>query len=163
MWNFFKTNIVDLSTISISTFMELDKDSLQFIFGSTIRALHNLSAVAFGKNGLALSPEQFHLLKIIASKDDAIQSELAEILQLDKSGVMRHIDQMEAKGFVQRINDVNDRRKKYIVITEMGEAELEKCKSVINELGDIIMWNISDAELLIFKQVLSKLKQNAEA
>jgi DNA-binding MarR family transcriptional regulator len=76
---------------------------------------------------------------------------------------MRHIDQMEAKGFVQRINDANDRRKKYIVLTEAGDAELEKCKSVINGLGDRILWNISDAELLIFKQVLSKLKQNAEA
>ncbi len=37
---------------------------------------------------------------------------------------MRHIDQMEAKGFVQRINDANDRRKKYIVVTEAGNAEL---------------------------------------
>lgn len=143
--------------------MELDKDSLQFIFASTIRALHKLSAAEFEKHGLAISPEQFHLLKIISSKEDSIQSELAEVLQLDKSGIMRHIDQMEVKGMVQRLNDANDRRKKYIVLTEAGETELEKCKSVIKSLGDIIMWNISDAELLIFKQVLSKLKQNAEA
>lgn len=143
--------------------MELDKDSLQFIFASTIRALHKLSAVELEKNGISLSPEQFHLLKIIASKEDSIQSELAEILQLDKSGIMRHIDQMEAKGLVQRVNDANDRRKKYIVLTEAGDTELEKCKSVINGLGDRILGNISDAELLIFKQVLSKLKQNAEA
>ena len=61
--------------------MELDKDSLQFIFGSTIRALHKLSSVEFEKQGMDISPEQFHLLKIIASKEDSIQSELAEILQ----------------------------------------------------------------------------------
>ena len=141
--------------------MQEDKDSLQFIFGSTIRALHKLSAAEFEKNGVALAPEQFHLLKLISSKEDAIQSELAEILQLDKSGIMRHIDQMEAKGFVQRINDANDRRKKYIVVTEAGNAELDKCKSLLNGLGDIILKGISDAELLIFKQVLSKLKANA--
>lgn len=142
--------------------MEIDKDSLQFIFGSTIRALHKLSSVEFEKNGLALSPEQFHLLKIISSKEDSIQSELAEILQLDKSGVMRHIDQMETKGYVQRVNDATDRRKKYIIATEVGEAELERCKSVLYKLGDVILKDISDAELLIFKQVLSKLKENAE-
>lgn len=142
--------------------MEIDKNSLQFIFASTIRALHKFSSVEFEKNGLALSPEQFHLMKIIASKEDSIQSELAEILQLDKSGIMRHIDQMESKGYVQRVNDASDRRKKYIIATEEGEAELEKCKSVLDSIGDIILKDISDAEILIFKQVLSKLKENAE-
>lgn len=142
--------------------MEEDKDSLQFIFGSTIRALHKLSAAEFERKGIAVAPEQFHLLKIIVSKEDSIQSELAEILQLDKSGIMRHIDQMEAKGLVQRINDANDRRKKYIIVTEAGVAELEKCKEAISGLGDVILKGISDAELLIFKQVLSKLKANAE-
>lgn len=142
--------------------MELDKDSLQFIFASTIRSLHKLSSIELEKNGMAVTPEQFHLLKIIASKEDSIQSELAEILQLDKSGIMRHVDQMEAKGLVQRINDANDRRKKYIVLTNAGELELEKCKAIIMGLGDIILKGVSDAELMIFKQVLSKLKENAE-
>lgn len=142
--------------------MEIDKDSLQFIFASTIRALHKFSAVEFEKNGLALSPEQFHLLKIISSKEDSIQSELAETLQLDKSGIMRHIDQMEAEGFVLRVNDATDRRKKYIIATETGEAELERCKAVLSQFGDVILKDISDAEILVFKQVLSKLKENAE-
>lgn len=142
--------------------MELDKDSLQFIFASTIRALHKFSAVEFEKHGLALSPEQFHLLKIISSKEDSIQSELAEILQLDKSGIMRHIDQMETKGFVLRVNDAIDRRKKYIITTEAGEAELERCKAVLSQFGDVILKGISDAEILVFRQVLTKLKENAE-
>ena len=142
--------------------MELDKDSLQFIFASTIRALHKFSAVEFEKHGLALSPEQFHLLKIISSKEDSIQSELAEILQLDKSGIMRHIDQMGTKGFVLRVNDAIDRRKKYIIATEAGETELERCKAVLSQFGDVILKGISDAEILVFRQVLSKLKENAE-
>lgn len=142
--------------------MELDKDSLQCIFASTIRALHKFSAVEFEKHGLALSPEQFHLLKIISSKEDSIQSELAEILQLDKSGIMRHIDQMETKGFVLRVNDAIDRRKKYIIATEAGETELERCKAVLSQFGDVILKGISDAEILVFRQVLSKLKENAE-
>lgn len=142
--------------------MELDKDSLQFIFGSTIRALHKATASAFEEGGLELSPEQFHLLKIISSKEDSIQTELAETLQLDKSGIMRHIDQMEAKGLVQRINDANDRRKKYIILTELGSSKLDECKTILDKLSDSILKGISDAELLIFKQVLSKLKENAE-
>lgn len=143
--------------------MEIDKDSLQFVFGSTIRALHKRVGTEFEKRDIPLSPEQFHLLKIIASKEDAIQAELAEIVQLDKSGVMRHIDQMEQKGYVKRVNDANDRRKKYIVLTESGNVELEKCKAVLNELSSTILNGISDAEILIFKQVLTKLKVNAES
>lgn len=141
--------------------MELDKDSLQFVFGSTIRALHKATALEFDKSGLEISPEQYHLLKIIASKEDSIQAELAEIMHLDKSGIMRHIDQMEARGFVQRINDAHDRRKKYIVLTESGMQKLDNCKIALDKMANTILKDVSDAELLIFKQVLTKLKENA--
>lgn len=142
--------------------MITDKNSIEFIFGSTIRALHKLASIEFEKQNIPVSPEQFHLLKIIASKEDAIQTELAEIMQLDKSGIMRHIDQLETKGFLNRVNDLNDRRKKYVVLTEIGADVLAEIKIIMDEIGKKTLRNISDAEIIIFKQVLNKLKENAE-
>lgn len=142
--------------------MEIDKNSFQFIFASTIRALIKQSAIEYDIRGVAISPEQSYILKILDSKEDSIQSDLAEIMQIDKSAVMRHIDQLETKGMVQRVNDAVDRRKKYIVITDLGIEELKKCEAAQKFISQKIMQGISDNELSTFKQVLNKLKDNAE-
>jgi DNA-binding MarR family transcriptional regulator len=142
--------------------MEIDKNSFQFIFASTIKALIKHSAIEYDIRGIAISPEQSYILKILDTKDDSIQSDLAGIMQIDKSAVMRHIDQLESKGMVQRVNDAIDRRKKYIVITDLGNEELKKCEAAQKFTTEKIMQGITDNEMSTFKQVLNKLKDNAE-
>lgn len=142
--------------------MEIDKNSFQFIFASTIKALIKHSAIEYDIRGINISPEQSYILKILDTKEDSIQSDLAEIMQIDKSAVMRHIDHLESKGMVQRVNDAIDRRKKYIVITDLGNEELKKCEEAQKFNSQKIMEGITDNELSTFKQVLNKLKYNAE-
>ncbi|MEA5460466.1 MarR family transcriptional regulator [Arcicella sp. LKC2W] len=142
--------------------MEIKTNSLQFLFGSTIRALFKQSGKEFESQGLNLSPEQHYLLKILTSQEESIQSDLAEIMQKDKSAIMRHVDQLEKSGYVVRVNDAVDRRKKHIVITEVGTEVLKKCETVITNLMVKNLQGISDDELATFKKVLSKMKENAE-
>lgn len=142
--------------------MEIDKNSFQFIFASTIKALIKLSTIEYDIRGIEISPEQSFILKILDSKEDSIQSDLAEIMQIDKSAVMRHIDQLESKGMVQRVNDAIDRRKKYILITESGNEILKKCEAAQKFTTEKIMQGITDNEMSTFKLVLNKLKDNAE-
>jgi len=142
--------------------MEINKNSLQFLFGSTIRALMKQSAKEFENQEVNISPEQHFLLRILTSQEESIQSDLAEIMQKDKSAIMRHVDQLEKLGFVVRVNDAIDRRKKHIVITETGSEVLKKCEEVITHLMGKNMQDISEEELSTFKKVLVKLKENAE-
>jgi DNA-binding MarR family transcriptional regulator len=142
--------------------MEINTNSLQFLFGSTIRALFKQSGKEFENQGLNLSPEQHYLLRILTSQEESIQSDLAEIMQKDKSAIMRHVDQLEKSGYVVRVNDAVDRRKKHIVITEAGTEVLQRCETVIANLMVKNLQGISDDELSTFKKVLSKMKENAE-
>jgi MarR family transcriptional regulator for hemolysin len=142
--------------------MEINKNSLQFLFGSTIRALFKQSAKEFENQGVNVSPEQHYILRILTSQEESIQSHLAEIMQKDKSAIMRHVDQLEKSGFVIRVNDAVDRRKKHIVITESGTEVLKKCEAIITNLMEKNMQDISEEELSTFKKVLIKLKENAE-
>ena len=141
--------------------MEINQSSLPFLFGGTIRALLKQSTKEFENQEVSISPEQHYLLRILTSKEESIQSDLAEIMQKDKSAIMRHVDQLEKLGFVIRVNDSVDRRKKYIVITEAGSEVLKKCEGVITKLMEKNMQDISEEELSIFKKVLVKLKENA--
>ncbi|MEA5403265.1 MarR family transcriptional regulator [Arcicella sp. DC2W] len=142
--------------------MEITKTSFQFLFANTIRALFKQSAKEFENQGIKITPEQNYLLRILTSQEESIQSDLAEIMQKDKSAIMRHIDQLEKMGYVVRVNDAVDRRKKHIVITELGTDVLNKCEEVISRLSERNMQDISENELEIFKKVLIKLKENAE-
>jgi DNA-binding MarR family transcriptional regulator len=142
--------------------MEINKNSLPFLFGNTIRALMKQSTKEFENQEVNISPEQHFLLRILTSQEESIQSDLAEIMQKDKSAIMRHVDQLEKLGFVVRVNDAIDRRKKHIVITETGSAVLKKCEAVITNLMEKNMQDISEDELSTFKKVLVKLKENAE-
>lgn len=142
--------------------MKINQSSLQFLFGSTIRALFKQSAKEFENQGVNVSPEQHYILRILTSQEESIQSHLAEIMQKDKSAIMRHVDQLEKSGFVIRVNDAIDRRKKHIVITELGTEVLKKCEAIITNLMEKNMQDISEEELSTFKKVLVKLKENAE-
>eukprot|EP01136_Pigoraptor_vietnamica_P024575 Opistho-1_new@77725 len=142
--------------------MEITKTSFQFLFANTIRALFKQSAKEFENQNVNITPEQHYLLRILTSQEESIQSDLAEIMQKDKSAIMRHIDQLEKMGYVVRVNDAVDRRKKHIVITELGTHVIKKCEEIINRLSERNMQDISEDELEIFKKVLIKLKENAE-
>lgn len=152
-----------MSTIfNVNEFMEITKTSFQFLFANTIRALFKQSAKEFENQNVNITPEQHYLLRILTSQEESIQSDLAEIMQKDKSAIMRHIDQLEKMGYVIRVNDAVDRRKKHIVITELGTQVIKKCEEIINRLSERNMQDISENELEIFKKVLIKLKENAE-
>lgn len=142
--------------------MEINTNSLQFLFANTIRALFRQSGREFENQELNLSPEQHFLLRILTSQEESIQSDLAEIMQKDKSAIMRHVDQLEKTGYVVRVNDAVDRRKKHIVITESGVAVLKKCEDVIANLMQKNLKGVSEEDLSTFKKVLIKLKENAE-
>ena len=76
---------------------------------------------------------------------------------------MRHIDILENKSMVNRVNDAQDRRKKNIVLTSLGINELEKCEAIFTENFQKILNGISEAEMAIFIQVLNKLKENSQS
>lgn len=142
--------------------MEINQNSFQFLFGSTIKALFKQTAKDFEAQGLTITPEQHFILRILTSQEDSIQSDLAEIMQKDKSAVMRHIDQLEKLGLVIRVNDSIDRRKKHIVMTDEGITIFKKCNEVIEQNTQKNLKNISEEDLTVFKSVLVKLKENAE-
>ncbi|MFC0181622.1 DNA-binding transcriptional regulator, MarR family [Pseudarcicella hirudinis] len=143
--------------------MESEKDSFMFLFASTIKAMFKQSTKLFELHEVGISPEQNYLLSILSSQEESIQSELAEILQKDKSAVMRHIDSLETMGMVVRVSDTIDRRKKHIVITEKGLEVKKRCQELMEESTLRNQKGIPAEEIAIFKKVLMKMRDNASS
>jgi DNA-binding MarR family transcriptional regulator len=110
-----------------------------------------------------ITPEQFGMLKMISDNGECIQSKLADELDKDKSAIMRQIDILEEKQLIQRIADATDRRKKLLVITESGSKVLLKCIDILNAAMLEREKLIDEADMVVFRRVLEKLKQAGEA
>ena len=90
------------------------------------------------------------------------QSELAEKMDIKKSTMVRLIDRMEKEGYVRREKDIKDRRITYICLTELGKNSREELLPFGEEFSNLIIRDISDEDMKIFKKVLNKLFENAQ-
>lgn len=111
----------------------------------------------FQKEGIELTIEQFFILNILDNEDGLILQELADIVDRDKSAVLRHIDGLEKNHFVSRVTDQHDKRRKLLLITKRGMQTLEAARAVDKELDREITDQIGDIELEDFEHALSNM------
>lgn len=114
------------------------------------------------EHDINLTTEQFGVLYILSQKKDTIQSDLAEWAGKDKSAVMRHLDALEAKKLLVRVNDNSDRRRKILVITKAGQLILDKALAVLSEVFQEVTQSVPEEKMNIFREVLLTIRQNAD-
>ncbi len=111
----------------------------------------------FEEEGINLTIEQFFILNILDNEDGLILQELAEIVDRDKSAVLRHIDGLEKNHFVTRVKDDEDKRRKLLLITKPGIKVLEKARAVDQQLDKEITEKIENIETKEFEEALANM------
>lgn len=82
------------------------------------------------------------------------QKELAAMLSLDSSSLVRVLNNLEALGLIQRTPEAGDKRAKATVITEQGRAVVNNLESLSKSLEDEVKANLQAADFQVAKQVL---------
>jgi len=98
----------------------------------------------------------YHLAK--SPGDCLIQQDLAEILNINKSGLLRTIDILEKKGFIKRLPVENDRRKNHVEITAAGKIQLDKFIEVVSGKDADLKHGFTKAELDAFFKIIRAFK-----
>ena len=93
-----------------------------------------------------------------SGKKDMIQQDIAEIMDKNKSAVLRSIDILEQKGFVKRVPAAGDRRKNVIALTDTGRNVIERMHEFFLEQDVALKEGIDEAELETCIKVLSKIQ-----
>ena len=73
---------------------------------------------------LDMTSAQLQILGRIFRNEGINQAQLAGLLDMEPITVSRHVDRMEALGFVKRCPDPEDRRVRLLKLTEKGKALL---------------------------------------
>jgi DNA-binding MarR family transcriptional regulator len=63
-------------------------------------------------------------------------TELARLSGQHKQVIGKHVDELEALGYVERLPDPDDRRAKLVVPTERGRAEMQTADAIMAEIAE---------------------------
>ena len=83
---------------------------------------------------LGLTRSQWWVMNHLFRNPGLTQSELAEILEVEKPSVGRLLDRLEAKGLVRREHDARDRRAWRVYIAESAEPQIRSLRKRAGEL-----------------------------
>ena len=95
-----------------------------------------------------------------AEDTDVYQRDIEAELNVRRSTVSGILRGMEKNGLVERVDVAHDARLKKLVLTQKALERREKMRQNIIKLDGQLCSGISEAELVEFLAVISKMKQN---
>jgi DNA-binding MarR family transcriptional regulator len=107
---------------------------------------------------LGLTRAQWLVLTRCHRRPGASQSELADMMEVEKATAGRLIDRLEAKGWVERRADAGDRRIKRIYLTAEAERVHERIWRVAETTVDDALADLSDHDAARFRRLLDRVK-----
>lgn len=106
---------------------------------------------------------QYNVLFVLNSSDARVnQNYIGEQLVVSRSNVTGIIDRLEKSGYVIRQGDLEDRRVKFVSLTDKGRDLIERAgDDYFSALGQIMRFLSSKEKETIIK-ILSKIKKGIE-
>lgn len=105
---------------------------------------------------------QWIALYYLGKNENLNQNDLANLMNIKGSTVARLIDRMERDGLVIRKKDSKDRRVTILIISKNGLEINEDLMAEGTLFSDEIMDGISEEELIVFNNVMSKMLENSK-
>jgi len=112
---------------------------------------------------LGITSRQVQILGCLAVHGEVTQNELAEKLRVEPSSVVRMIDRMERDGWIERVIDPGDRRKRIIRPTERAEPVWRSIREIMAPVKAHALEGISETELSAARGVLQAICHNLSA
>ncbi|MFN3821903.1 MAG: MarR family winged helix-turn-helix transcriptional regulator [bacterium] len=118
--------------------------SLGFIVNALARVMRNeLDAVV---KPYGLTPTTWTVLMALCEEDRLSQTDLANRVFLDGATTTRALDLLEARGFIQRVRDEEDRRVQIIHLTSEGLDLGRKLSLLGKEINQRVLTPLEDEE-----------------
>jgi len=127
-----------------------DKEMLPKLLGRVIgevsRAWRYEMNRALKPLGLNLSM-RLVLLQLQRNPDGLMQADLARSLGIEGPTLVRLLDKLEQKGWIARIADADDRRRKYTVLTSEAAGQVRSIEQLSEALREKMMAGLSVEQL----------------
>ncbi len=136
-----------------------DKDYFQPVVEAYLLS-NNHYKKYFNAIGLNVTPQSWHALNRLWTKDGLAQAELAKKIFRDYPFTTRLVDDLEKKGFVVRKRNSIDRRVNNVFLTKKGKEFQYKAFPIFQDMAESLRTGLSDSELLKLRELCTKLITN---
>jgi DNA-binding MarR family transcriptional regulator len=125
------------------------------------RALSRAAAAAF--SGTGVGSKQVQILREIRSAGHISQVDLSRATVTDPAGLMRALDALERRGWVERSACEDDRRRKLVSLTADGRRAVGELDGTYESLRRLANGALTSAERRQFCSLAAKLAVILEA
>ena len=133
--------------------------------GFLISDVARLMRTAFDRRvrRLGLTRSQWLVINRLHRRPGATQSELADMLEVEKATAGRMVDRMEKKGWVVRRPDANDRRVNRLHLTAEADLIQLRLAQIADRTVDDALALLSVAEREQFSDSMRRIKRRLQA
>lgn len=107
-----------------------------------------------------LTRAQWLVLAHLKRSDGVQQHVLARLMDITPMTLGRHVDRLQAEGWVERRDDPDDRRAKRIYLTPRAKPMVQSLRKLGDKLTRQAMLGISEADEAIARSVLQRIRDN---
>lgn len=138
------------------------KEDLSRNFGFILNDVARLMRITFDRRvkALGLTRSQWWVLNYLFRNNGTTQSELADILEIEKATLGRLLDRMEAKGWIRRQEHSTDRRAKCVFLTDEVEPAVKTMRAAAADLRRDALANFDNIDRERFVDMLLAIKTN---
>lgn len=139
----------------------IDKENLLYRLGFLTRRWRQMLDSAFHSLGLTDAAWR-PLLHLHLLGDGIRQKDLAASLGIEGPSLTRILDQLVAKGFIERIEDASDRRAKLLTLSPQGRTLVARITSKVAALEQNLFSEFSDEEIDQMGSFVARLENNLQ-
>jgi MarR family transcriptional regulator, transcriptional regulator for hemolysin len=128
--------------------------NLAWLLSRAYHALATEMTAALGETGI--SPRGYHVLAA-ALPGNRTQSDLAEIVGLDKTTMVVTIDELESAGLAERRPSETDRRARVIEVTKAGADKVVEAGKIKERVQADVLESLPARERKVLIEALARL------
>ncbi len=126
-----------------------------------VREAEKLVTISLRDDGVGSA--EIDLIHALRHNPGCTQAKLAEILHADKAAVARRTKNLEAKGYLVRQDDPNDRRSQHLFPTERAEALKSSKAEIEASFYEYLLSSLTEEEAATFAALLDRLYSASKA
>ena len=143
----------------------MDKPMLAFKrFGHQVHLMVQQEAKRCGIE--FMSGPQGQVIRFLDYREESGQAvlikDIEQELNITKSVASNLVKRMVQNGLVELEVSPNDKRAKYVHLTEKSRSQMKQIKSFFDRIDRSLLEGVSEEELAIFEEVLDKLQANVK-
>ncbi len=128
-----------------------------------IRQYRKLAQANIDRAGIAITIDQWLVLRVIQEHDDLTQTDIAERVFKDQASVARIISLLAGRGLLAAVPLPSDGRRSQLRVTEEGERVLEAVQPVVLSNRAVALEGLSEDDLSVLRGLLERIYVNCSS